>query len=64
MLIYKIARHIIIRGTRYWRLSCTFPEGNWYIDVVLTRRNHSKPAETQRFKLDPGAPTKVSLATS
>jgi hypothetical protein len=64
MLIYKIARHIVITDAALdYSLSCTFPEGNWYIDVVLVRKNH-KLAKPQKFKLDPKAPKEVSLTTA
>jgi hypothetical protein len=49
----------------FWNrsLSRRFLSGNWYIDVVLAWRNHEF-AEARRLKLDPEAPTKVSLTTT
>jgi hypothetical protein len=61
MLIYKIVRHIIILGTTHnYDLICTFPEGNGCFDVLLTWKNDGF-TKVQSFKLDPEAPTKVSL---
>jgi hypothetical protein len=60
MLIYKIARHIILGATPNCNLACKFPSGNGYIDVVLTWEDDGF-TKIRRFKLDPEAPTKVSL---
>jgi hypothetical protein len=59
MLIYGIVR--VIEGRRpISTLSCTFPEGNGYIDVVFTRLNNEY-REVRKIKLDPKAPTEVPL---
>jgi hypothetical protein len=44
-------------------LSCIFSEGNRDIDVVLTSKDDGF-REVWRLKLDPEAPTKVSLTTT
>jgi hypothetical protein len=58
MLIYKIGRRITIHNTALnYKLICTFPEGNGYINVALAWED-----EVRRFKLDPEVPTEVPLA--
>jgi hypothetical protein len=59
MLIYKIARHIIILHSTYdCDLICTFSEGNRYVDVILTWEG-KEFTKVQKFKLDPKTSTKI-----
>jgi hypothetical protein len=44
-------------------LSCTFPEGNRYIDVVWIGIDNGF-REVRKIKLDSKAPTKILLTTT
>jgi hypothetical protein len=64
MLNYKIARHIIVtHDLLNVSSSGTFPSRDGYINVALTC-NNGESTKVRRFKLDPEAPTKVSLTTA
>ena len=55
MLIYEIVRRITYTDFFNFNLNCTFPKRIGFIDVIL------KPTDVQKFKLDPEAPTEVSI---
>jgi hypothetical protein len=63
MLIYGIVRHIITMSSFYpYNVSCTFPAGDRYIDIILTAGDNVF-AKASRLQLDSGAPKEVMLAS-
>jgi hypothetical protein len=60
MLIYKIARHIIITTSLNWDVTCTFPEGNGTIIASVSNYPHEL-LHVQRVELDPEAPKQAQL---
>jgi hypothetical protein len=63
VLIYEIVRHITCYRFANWSFSCTFPKGNRTIRLLLDFFQY-QPTVVRELKLDPEAPTKISLTTT